>query len=106
MLEQFHCDLTNPVFVVAPNVDDSYGLSGSAYSRAEGDPAVVPFSFDSMDCYATATSSASSSVSSINGFTYGEALNATLLLIIAAMIFFKMIMDRAIGVRSQNTKNY
>lgn len=59
----------------------------------------------SADC-TIESSAASSSQSFAGGFSYGEALNGFFLLLILAILFFKVVMDRSLGVKTQRTENY
>jgi len=86
MIEQFHCDHS---YILASSSLDSY-------------PVVV-----SSDCVITATSTASSTGASyLNGFSHGELINGFFLLLILVVLFFKVITDRSLGVKSQNRENY
>lgn len=92
MIQQWHCDFSDP--------RDSLNAI----------PDIVgPFQYQKSDCYITATSSesmASTSLQYLNGFTHGELLNAFFSLLILVVVFFKVLVDRSLGVKKQNTQNY
>lgn len=62
----------------------------------------------SSDCFITASSSATTTAGAtyLNGFSYGEALIAFFLLLILIILFFKVAIDRSLGVKTQNRENY
>jgi len=69
----------------------------------------TPPTLTGEDCFVTATTSepmATSSLSYKNGFTYGEILIAFFLLLILVLIFFKILIDRSLGVKTQNRDNF
>jgi len=83
MIQNFHCDYTYQI--VAGSLD-SYPTPLAA------------------DCTITGTSS--DPLLYKNGFTYGEALQGFLLFLILVVVFFKVVIDRSLGVKGQNKENY
>jgi len=62
-----------------------------------------------MDCFVTGSTTpatATSTANYINGFSYGEIVIATFALMILVLLFFKVVLDRSLGVKSQNRENY
>lgn len=83
MITAFHCDYT---YQTVSGTLDSYPTPLAS------------------DCVITATSS--DPLLYVNGFSYGEALIAFLLLLLLVITFFKILVDRSLGVKTQNRENY